>query len=117
MYTLELNDIADRHLSRILELQAKDNGDTIFLINDEQRISFAEAEESSNRLASGFQSLGVEDVRELFKRSSSSNSGADHVIVTAAGLIQSLNEQRQNVITIRLNALQGDDIEATEDAN
>ena len=59
MYKLELNDIADRHLGRILELQAKHNGDTIFLINDEQRISFAEAEELSNRLASGFQALGV----------------------------------------------------------
>ncbi len=44
MYNLELSDIADRHLGRLLELQAKYNGDTIFLINDEQRISFAEAE-------------------------------------------------------------------------
>jgi crotonobetaine/carnitine-CoA ligase len=59
MYKLELNDIADRHLGRMLELQAKHNGATIFLINDEQRISFAEAEALSNRLASGFHALGI----------------------------------------------------------
>ncbi len=59
MYKLELCDIADRHLSHILELQAKNNGATIFLINDEQRISFAEAQELSSRLATGFQALGV----------------------------------------------------------
>ncbi len=59
MYKLDLTDIGDRHLSRILELQAKHNGATVFLINDEQRITFAEAEDFSNRLASGFQALGV----------------------------------------------------------
>jgi crotonobetaine/carnitine-CoA ligase len=59
MYKLELNDIADRHLGRILELQAQHNGATEFLINDEQRITYAEAEAVSNRLASGFQSLGI----------------------------------------------------------
>lgn len=59
MYQLELNDIADRHLGRILELQAQHNGDTVFLINDEQRITFAAAQELSNRLASGFRALGI----------------------------------------------------------
>jgi crotonobetaine/carnitine-CoA ligase len=59
MYPLELNDIADRHLGRILELQAQHNGDTDFLITDDQRITFAEAEDCSNRLASGFQALDV----------------------------------------------------------
>ncbi len=59
MYKLELNDIADRHLGRILELQAKHNGDTVYLINDEQRITFAEAEELSNKLASGFRARGI----------------------------------------------------------
>ena len=59
MYKLELNDTADRHLGRLLELQATHNGATIFLINDEQGVSFAEAEDLSNRLASGFKALGV----------------------------------------------------------
>lgn len=59
MHPLELNDIADRHLGRILELQAIHNGDTVFLINDAQRITFADAEEHSNRLAAGLRALGV----------------------------------------------------------
>ncbi len=59
MNQLKLDNIADRHLGRILQLQAQDNGDTVFLINDEQRITFAEAEDITNRLAAGFASLGV----------------------------------------------------------
>lgn len=59
MNPLELSDTRDRHLGRILQLQAQQNGDTQFLINDEQQITFGEAEQISNRLASGFNSLGV----------------------------------------------------------
>ncbi len=59
MNPLPLNDIKDRHLGRILQLQAQQNGDTAFLINDEQRITYREAEDITNRLAAGFRSLGV----------------------------------------------------------
>ncbi len=59
MNQLELTDIRDRHLGRILQLQAQQNGDTEFLINDEQRITYREAEDITNRLASGFSALGL----------------------------------------------------------
>jgi len=60
MNELKLEDIADRHLGRILQIQARDNGSTVFLIDDNQQITFAEAESITNRLASGFASLGIE---------------------------------------------------------
>ena len=60
MNQLNLSDTADRHLGRILQMQARQNGDTEFLITDEQRITYREAEEISNRLAAGFRALGVD---------------------------------------------------------
>lgn len=60
MNELKLENVADRHLGRILQLQAQDNGDTPFLINDEQSITFAQAEDITNRLAAGFLALGIE---------------------------------------------------------
>ncbi|MDX1734503.1 MAG: AMP-binding protein, partial [Halioglobus sp.] len=60
MNVVDLSDIANRHLGRILQLQATDNGDTEFLITDDVRINFAEAEDTSNRLAAGFRALGIE---------------------------------------------------------
>lgn len=59
MNFLDLSNTDDRHLGRMLELQARDNGDTVFLISDDHRITFAQAEDMANRLASGFASLGV----------------------------------------------------------
>jgi crotonobetaine/carnitine-CoA ligase len=59
MHELDLSNIENRHLGKILQLQAKSNGETEFLITDTQRISFAEAEDITNRLAAGFRSLGV----------------------------------------------------------
>ncbi len=59
MYELKLEDTADRHLGRILELQAQHNGDTVYLITDTDRITYAEANELTDRLASGFASLGI----------------------------------------------------------
>ena len=58
MYELKLEHNADRHLGRILELQAEHNGDTAFLITDADTVTFAEAEDISNRLAAGFAALG-----------------------------------------------------------
>jgi len=59
MYELKLEDTADRHLGRILELQAEHNGDTVYLITDDQRITYAQANDMTDRLASGFASLGI----------------------------------------------------------
>lgn len=59
MNVLELTETRHRHLGRLLSMQAQDNGATEFLINDEQRITFAEAESITNRLAAGFSALGV----------------------------------------------------------
>jgi crotonobetaine/carnitine-CoA ligase len=59
MYELKLEDNADRHLGRILELQAEHNGDTVYLITDTDRITYAEANDFSDRLASGFAALGI----------------------------------------------------------
>lgn len=60
MNVVDLTDTTNRHLGKILHLQARDNGATEFLITDDQRITFAEAETLSNRLASGFAELGVD---------------------------------------------------------
>ena len=59
MYELKLEHIADRHLGRILELQAEHNADTAFLITDAATVTFAEAEDITNRLAEGFIAQGV----------------------------------------------------------
>ncbi|MDZ7784834.1 MAG: AMP-binding protein [Halioglobus sp.] len=59
MHVVDLTDTDNRHLGKILREQARDNGDTEFLITDDQRITYAAAEETSNRLAAGFAQLGV----------------------------------------------------------
>ena len=58
MYELKLENTADRHLGRILELQAEHNGDTVYLITDSQRITYAQANETTERLAAGFAAVG-----------------------------------------------------------
>ncbi len=59
MNILDLSDPADRQLGKILELQAAQNGDTEYLITDSQRITYAEANATCDRLAAGFKALGV----------------------------------------------------------
>ncbi len=59
MNPLPLDDIADRHLARILHLQAQQNGDTEFLIADSGRFTYREADEITGRLASGFEAIGI----------------------------------------------------------
>jgi crotonobetaine/carnitine-CoA ligase len=59
MNRLDLSRTADRTFPRILHAQAEQNGDTNFLLNDAMSVSFAQADELTNRLASGLQSLGV----------------------------------------------------------
>lgn len=60
MYAIDFDNTNNRHLGKMLQLQAQHNGDTEFLITDEQRISFAEAEQLANRLAAGFAAQGIE---------------------------------------------------------
>ncbi len=59
MNRLDLSDIADRNLPRILQLQAETNGDGTWLIQDERRISFAQADEAVTRIARGLEARGV----------------------------------------------------------
>lgn len=59
MYVVNLENTADRLLGKILQTQAEHNGATEFLITDEERITYAQAEDISNRLATGFQALGI----------------------------------------------------------
>lgn len=59
MNKLDLNNTADRIFPKILRRQAQECGDSLFLITDQQRISFAEAEQVTNALAAGLQELGL----------------------------------------------------------
>jgi len=59
MNALDLTDTRNRNLGRILQLQAETRGDTVFLAQDERRITYAETDAITNRLARGLQDLGV----------------------------------------------------------
>jgi crotonobetaine/carnitine-CoA ligase len=59
MNKLDLSLTENRIFSRILRAQAQQNGDTVFLLNDSMRVTFAEADDVTNRLAGGLQNLGV----------------------------------------------------------
>jgi len=56
---LDLSDEGDRNLPRILQLQADSNGDGIWLVQDERRVTFAEADDEVTRIARGLAELGV----------------------------------------------------------
>jgi crotonobetaine/carnitine-CoA ligase len=59
MNRLQLSDTAERTFPRILARQAAENGDTPFLLNDTLSISYAEAEDVTDRLAAGLLAMGV----------------------------------------------------------
>lgn len=59
MNRLDLSDTVDRNLPRILQLQAETNGDGIYLAQGEERVSFAQADETVNRIANGLAAQGV----------------------------------------------------------
>ena len=59
MNKLALANPADRIFGRMLARQAEQAGDTEFLVTDDQRISFAEAESLTNALAGGLRHLGI----------------------------------------------------------
>lgn len=68
MNKLDLSNTADRIIPQILRLQAKQNGDTAFLVTDASRISFAQADTISDSLAAGLRELGIVegDIVSLF---------------------------------------------------
>jgi len=59
MNLLDLADPKTRIFSKILREQAEKNGDTEFLVNDQMRITFAEADAITDGLAGGLARLGV----------------------------------------------------------
>lgn len=60
MNKLDLTDNKNRILPKMLTLQGEQAGDTEFLITDERRLTFAEADDMTNRLAAGLQKLGIQ---------------------------------------------------------
>lgn len=59
MNKLDLSRPADRVFSSILKCQAEQTGSTPFLVNDDASITFAAAEDITNRLATGLEKLGI----------------------------------------------------------
>jgi crotonobetaine/carnitine-CoA ligase len=59
MNYLDLSDTRNRNLGRILQLQADAVGDNVFLLHDDERITFAETDRKVNRIARGLADLGV----------------------------------------------------------
>lgn len=60
MNKLDLSDNKNRILPKLLTLQAEQAGTTEFLITDERRLTFAEAEQLANAMAAGLRELGVQ---------------------------------------------------------
>ena len=60
MNRLDLSDTSERTFPSILQRQALENGDTAFLIDEKQSISYAQAEQITGALAAGMRRLGVE---------------------------------------------------------
>lgn len=59
MNPLDLSNTGDRHLARILQLQAQQNGSTEFLISDKTRVTYGQAEDLTARLATGLANAGI----------------------------------------------------------
>lgn len=59
MHLLDLSDAADRHIGRVLELQARHAGQRPFLLTPQRSFDFAETDSIVNRYANGLRALGV----------------------------------------------------------
>ena len=59
MNRIDLSDVRDRTFPRILSLQAQQNGETRFLLNEQVSYTYAEADAITNHLAGGLAELGV----------------------------------------------------------
>ncbi|CAA0106906.1 Crotonobetaine/carnitine--CoA ligase [Halioglobus japonicus] len=68
MNKLDLSNTADRTFPQILRQQATQNGDAEFLITDDTRITFAQADAITDSLAAGLSELGIGsgDIVSLF---------------------------------------------------
>lgn len=60
MNKLDLTDNRNRILPKMLTMQAEQAGNAEYLITDERRLTFAQVDEESNRIAAGLRLLGVE---------------------------------------------------------
>lgn len=60
MNKLDLTDNRNRILPKMLTMQAEQAGSAEYLITDERRLTFAQVDEESNRIAAGLRLLGVE---------------------------------------------------------
>lgn len=81
MNKLDLSDNKNRILPKMLTLQAQQAGNTEFLITDERRLTFAQAEQEANSLAAGLAELGVgKGDRVAFYL----DSGVDTVLIALA---------------------------------
>lgn len=60
MHKLVFNDIHDRHLGRAIRMQAEQNGDTRFILADDQVYTYTQTNARVNALAEGLRRLGVE---------------------------------------------------------
>jgi crotonobetaine/carnitine-CoA ligase len=59
MNRIDLSDPRQRVLPRILRMQARDNGDAPYLVDERTTLSFADVERMSGAIATGLQALGV----------------------------------------------------------
>lgn len=60
MFKPDLSDTSTRIFPKILRLQAEHNGDTDFLVNEDLKVSFAEADRITDKLAAGLLRLGLQ---------------------------------------------------------
>ena len=59
MHRVDMTDTQYRTFPAILSQQASHNSDGEFLITDSRRLSFAEVEQQTNKIAAGLRNLGV----------------------------------------------------------
>ena len=59
MNRVDLSNVEDRIFGKILRRQAEEAGDSPFLVTDDATVTFAQAEEITNRLAAGLGKLGI----------------------------------------------------------
>ena len=61
MNKIDLRDTSLRNLPRLLALQAKQNGEAVYLLDDQNSISFEQAERLTDQLATGLANIGVDE--------------------------------------------------------
>ena len=59
MYRPQFSDPSQRHLGRAIAMQAQHNGNATFIMFNDTRYSYAEANQRVNELAAGLAELGI----------------------------------------------------------